>query len=103
IRETPSKFVPKKKTPAKVDRGKGMDLLSDVALLETAQLKKTLKKSKLETYKLHASGFGDRDDDKDDVESDDDDDKVSDSEKTDSDEDENLNLNQNDDEEEENK
>nr|GEU95001.1 integrase, catalytic region, zinc finger, CCHC-type, peptidase aspartic, catalytic [Tanacetum cinerariifolium] len=60
IRETPSKFVPKKKTPAQLDRGKGMDLLFDVALLETAQLKKTLKKSKLETYKLHASGFDDR-------------------------------------------
>ncbi|GJR05221.1 hypothetical protein Tco_0528205 [Tanacetum coccineum] len=36
-----------------------MDLLSDVALLEVAQLKKTLKKSKLETHKLHASGLGD--------------------------------------------
>ncbi|GJY11985.1 hypothetical protein Tco_0381294 [Tanacetum coccineum] len=47
IRDTPSESVPKKKTPAKVDRGKGMDLLSDVALLEAAQLKKTLMKSKL--------------------------------------------------------
>ncbi|GJX49997.1 hypothetical protein Tco_0276842 [Tanacetum coccineum] len=36
IRDTPSESVPKKKTPAKVDRGKGMDLLSDVALLEAA-------------------------------------------------------------------
>nr|GEZ46422.1 hypothetical protein [Tanacetum cinerariifolium] len=52
--------VPKKKTPAKVDRGKGMDLLSNVALLEAAQLKKTLKKSKLETHKLHASGLSKR-------------------------------------------
>ncbi|GJS16709.1 hypothetical protein Tco_0411181 [Tanacetum coccineum] len=60
IRDTPSESVPKKKTPAKVDRGKGMDLLSNVALLEAAQLKKTLKKSKLETHKLHASGSGDR-------------------------------------------
>ncbi|GKD51779.1 hypothetical protein Tco_1280755, partial [Tanacetum coccineum] len=34
IRDTPSESVPKKKTPAKVDRGKGMDLLSDEALLE---------------------------------------------------------------------
>nr|GEW75281.1 hypothetical protein [Tanacetum cinerariifolium] len=42
-----------------VDRGKGMDLLFDVALLEAAQLKKTLKKSKLETHKLHVSGSGD--------------------------------------------
>ncbi|GKD84953.1 hypothetical protein Tco_1356107, partial [Tanacetum coccineum] len=59
IKDTPSEFVPKKKTPAKVVRGKGMDLLSDVALLEAAQLKKTLKKSKLETHKLHASGSSD--------------------------------------------
>ncbi|GJY94635.1 retrovirus-related pol polyprotein from transposon TNT 1-94 [Tanacetum coccineum] len=59
IRDTPSMFVPKKKTPAKVDRGKGMDLLYDVELLEAAQLKKTLKKSKMETHKLHASGSGD--------------------------------------------
>nr|GEY11258.1 hypothetical protein [Tanacetum cinerariifolium] len=59
IRDTPSEFVPKKKTPAKVDRGKGMDLLFNVALLQAAQLKKTLKKSKLETHKLHASGSGD--------------------------------------------
>ncbi|GKC13115.1 hypothetical protein Tco_1009897 [Tanacetum coccineum] len=36
IRDTPSESVPKKKTPAKVDRGKDMDLLSDVALLEVA-------------------------------------------------------------------
>nr|GFC90133.1 hypothetical protein [Tanacetum cinerariifolium] len=36
IRDTTIESVPKKKTPAKVDRGKGMDLLSDVALLEAA-------------------------------------------------------------------
>ncbi|GKC46215.1 hypothetical protein Tco_1063937, partial [Tanacetum coccineum] len=127
IRDTPSESVPKKKTPAKVVRGKGMDLLSDVALLGAAQLKKTLKKSKLETYKLHASVSSDRvgslpkfpdeqedkktdsgDDDSDDVTKDDDvdsdadgDNEASDSEKTDSDEDENPNLNQNDDEKEE--
>nr|GEV95243.1 hypothetical protein [Tanacetum cinerariifolium] len=59
IRDTPSEFVPKKKTPAKVDRGKGMDLLSNVALLEATLLKKAFKKSKLETHKLHASGSGD--------------------------------------------
>nr|GEW10058.1 retrovirus-related Pol polyprotein from transposon TNT 1-94 [Tanacetum cinerariifolium] len=56
IRDTPSESVPKKKTQAKVDRGKGMYLLSNVTLLKAAQLKKTLKKSKLETHKLHASG-----------------------------------------------
>nr|GEU30702.1 hypothetical protein [Tanacetum cinerariifolium] len=59
IRDTPSESVLKKKTPAKVNRGKCMGLLYDVALLKTAQLKKTLKKRKLETYKLHASGSGD--------------------------------------------
>ncbi|GJV50609.1 retrovirus-related pol polyprotein from transposon TNT 1-94 [Tanacetum coccineum] len=58
IRDTPSEFVPKKKTPAKVNRGKGMDLLSNVALLKAAQHKKTLKESKLETHKLHASDSG---------------------------------------------
>ncbi|GKE14248.1 hypothetical protein Tco_1421825 [Tanacetum coccineum] len=58
IRYTPGVSVSKKKTPAKVDKGKGIDLLSEVALLEAAQLKKTLKKSKLETHKLHASGSG---------------------------------------------
>ncbi|GJW13643.1 hypothetical protein Tco_0017776 [Tanacetum coccineum] len=40
IRDTLGVSVSKKKAPAKVDRGKGMDLLSDVALLEAAQLKK---------------------------------------------------------------
>nr|GEX07449.1 hypothetical protein [Tanacetum cinerariifolium] len=59
IRDTPSESILKKKTPAKVVRRKGMDLLSDVALLEAGQLKKTFKKSKLETQKLHASGLGD--------------------------------------------
>nr|GEU36531.1 putative reverse transcriptase domain-containing protein [Tanacetum cinerariifolium] len=36
---------------------KGMDLLSDVALLEAAQLKKVLKKSKQDTHMLQASGL----------------------------------------------
>ncbi|GJY79279.1 hypothetical protein Tco_0485080 [Tanacetum coccineum] len=59
IRDTPSVFVSKKKAPAKVDRGKGMDLLSNVALLEAAQLKKILKKSKQDTHMLYASGSSD--------------------------------------------
>ncbi|GJT48169.1 hypothetical protein Tco_0974326 [Tanacetum coccineum] len=42
-----------------IEAGKGMDLLFDVALLEATQLKKSLKKSKQETQKLHASGLGD--------------------------------------------
>ncbi|GKD90057.1 hypothetical protein Tco_1365564 [Tanacetum coccineum] len=59
IKDTPSVFVSKKKASDKFDRGKGMDLLFDVALLEATQLKKALKKSKQETYKLHASGSDD--------------------------------------------
>ncbi|GKB90769.1 hypothetical protein Tco_0963041 [Tanacetum coccineum] len=58
IRYNPGEFVLKKKAPTKVDSGKDVDLLSEAALLEAAQLKKTLKKSKLETHKLHASGSG---------------------------------------------
>ncbi|GJU75968.1 hypothetical protein Tco_1273038 [Tanacetum coccineum] len=57
-KDTPSVSVSKKKAPTKLDRGKDMDLLSKAALLEAAQLKKTLKKSKLETHKLHASSSG---------------------------------------------
>nr|GEV64692.1 reverse transcriptase domain-containing protein [Tanacetum cinerariifolium] len=56
IKDTPDKYVSKKKTPAKADRGKGIKLLYDAALLEDAQLKKTLRKSKRETHKLQASG-----------------------------------------------
>ncbi|GJS90563.1 hypothetical protein Tco_0773199 [Tanacetum coccineum] len=55
IRDTPGVSVSKKKAQATVDRGKDMDLLSDVALLEAAQLKKVLKKSKHDTHMLHAS------------------------------------------------
>ncbi|GJQ97139.1 hypothetical protein Tco_0008278 [Tanacetum coccineum] len=120
IKDAPSVSVSKKKAPAKVDRGKGIDLLSDVALLEAAQLKQTLKKSKQETHKLHARNSKDddsNDDDSDDVNKDDDDvsndddddanrdddddNDDSDSERTDSDEDENPTLNLKDDEEEE--
>ncbi|GJZ32671.1 hypothetical protein Tco_0578107 [Tanacetum coccineum] len=56
IRFTPVNSVSKKKAPAKAERGKGIELLSDAALLEEAQLKKTLRKSKQETHKLQASG-----------------------------------------------
>ncbi|GJR06876.1 retrovirus-related pol polyprotein from transposon TNT 1-94 [Tanacetum coccineum] len=59
IRDTTGVSVSKKKAQAKVDRGKGMDLLSDVALLEAAQLKKVLKKSKQDTHMLHASSLSD--------------------------------------------
>ncbi|GJY32311.1 hypothetical protein Tco_0415806 [Tanacetum coccineum] len=56
IRDTPGKSVLKKKAPSKTNRCKGIELLSDVALIEEAQLKKTLRKSKRETHKLQASG-----------------------------------------------
>ncbi|GJX24410.1 hypothetical protein Tco_0228855 [Tanacetum coccineum] len=49
-------FATGKATPKKARKGKGINLLFDVALLEAAQLKQTLKKSKQETHKLHASG-----------------------------------------------
>ncbi|GJW19749.1 hypothetical protein Tco_0027185 [Tanacetum coccineum] len=47
--------VSKKKAPAKVARSKGIELLSDVALLEEAQLKKALNRSKRETT-IHQAG-----------------------------------------------
>nr|GEU47389.1 hypothetical protein [Tanacetum cinerariifolium] len=56
IKDTPGKSVSKKKAPVKTDRGNRIELLSDAALLEDAQMKETLKKSKQETYKLQASG-----------------------------------------------
>nr|GEU37682.1 hypothetical protein [Tanacetum cinerariifolium] len=59
LRRRTCREAQKKKASTKVDRGKGMDLLSEATLLKDAQLKKTLKKSKLETHKLHASGSGD--------------------------------------------
>nr|GEW53997.1 copia protein [Tanacetum cinerariifolium] len=59
IKDTPGVSVSKKKAPTKVDRGKGMDLLLESALLEDAQLKKYLKKSKKDTHMLHAIGSGD--------------------------------------------
>ncbi|GJV35695.1 hypothetical protein Tco_1408172 [Tanacetum coccineum] len=59
IRYPPSVSMSKKKAPAKVNRGKGMDLLSNVALLEAAHLKKVLKRRKHDTHMLHASGLDD--------------------------------------------
>nr|GEV31263.1 hypothetical protein [Tanacetum cinerariifolium] len=45
IRDTPDKSISKNKAPAKIGRGKGIELLSDAALLEEAQMKKALKKN----------------------------------------------------------
>ncbi|GKA15396.1 hypothetical protein Tco_0695143 [Tanacetum coccineum] len=55
-KDTHNVSVSKKNTPAKADRGNCIELLSDASLLEEAQIKKTLKKSKQETHKLQASG-----------------------------------------------
>nr|GEW70668.1 retrovirus-related Pol polyprotein from transposon TNT 1-94 [Tanacetum cinerariifolium] len=44
-----------KKAPAKAERSKGIELLSDAALLEEAQLKKALKRSKRDTN-IHQEG-----------------------------------------------
>ncbi|GKF53074.1 hypothetical protein Tco_0159984, partial [Tanacetum coccineum] len=51
--------VSKKKAPARGDRGKCMELLSDAALHEAAQVKEALLKSKKDSHMLHASGLGD--------------------------------------------
>ncbi|GJU87582.1 reverse transcriptase domain-containing protein [Tanacetum coccineum] len=58
IIDTPGISVSKKKAPAKANRDKGIELLSDAALLEDAQLKKALRKSMQDTHKLQASGSG---------------------------------------------
>ncbi|GKE74618.1 hypothetical protein Tco_1536659 [Tanacetum coccineum] len=49
IRDTPGVSVSKKKAPAKAERIKGIELLSEAASLEEAQLKKAIKRSKRET------------------------------------------------------
>nr|GFA18019.1 hypothetical protein [Tanacetum cinerariifolium] len=54
-KDTSDKPVSKKKAPAKTGRGKGIKLLSNAALLEEAQMKKALKKSKLQTHNLQVS------------------------------------------------
>ncbi|GJW61941.1 hypothetical protein Tco_0111276 [Tanacetum coccineum] len=56
IRDTLGVSASKKKAQAKADRGKDIELLSDAALLEDAQLKKALMKSRQETHNLQASG-----------------------------------------------
>ncbi|GJS26876.1 retrovirus-related pol polyprotein from transposon TNT 1-94 [Tanacetum coccineum] len=49
----------KKKTPVKADKGKGLNILSEVALSEVAQLKEVTKRSKKYFHISHASGSGD--------------------------------------------
>ncbi|GJT41322.1 retrovirus-related pol polyprotein from transposon TNT 1-94 [Tanacetum coccineum] len=59
IRDTPGVSVSKKKAPAKADRSKGIEILSDVALSEAAQIKEATKRSKKDFYISQASGSGD--------------------------------------------
>nr|GFD03351.1 hypothetical protein [Tanacetum cinerariifolium] len=59
IRDTPVVSVSKKKAPAKADRSKGIEILSDVALFEAAQLKEATKRIKKDYHISQASGLGD--------------------------------------------
>ncbi|GKD85011.1 hypothetical protein Tco_1356165 [Tanacetum coccineum] len=60
IREAPVETKSKSKEKEKVDitRGKGIELLSKVALTEEAQMKKVRKKSLRDFHKTHPSGSG---------------------------------------------
>ncbi|GJT41881.1 hypothetical protein Tco_0941746 [Tanacetum coccineum] len=55
IRDTPSVSVSKQKAPAKTERSKGIELLSEAALLKEARLEKAIKRSKRETN-IHQAG-----------------------------------------------
>ncbi|GJT35782.1 hypothetical protein Tco_0926201 [Tanacetum coccineum] len=56
IRDTPGVSVSKKKALTKAERSKGIELLSEAALLEEAQLKKALRRRKQDTTIHQASG-----------------------------------------------
>nr|GEU35553.1 hypothetical protein [Tanacetum cinerariifolium] len=58
IREAPVKTQSKRKEKVDVARGKGIDLLSEVALTEEAQMKEVRKKSLRDFHKTHPSGSG---------------------------------------------
>ncbi|GKE23929.1 hypothetical protein Tco_1435441, partial [Tanacetum coccineum] len=58
IRETPVMSLSKKKGKVIVEKHKGVNLLSKVALTEEAQYKEVLKKSLREFHKTHPSGSG---------------------------------------------
>ncbi|GJS73805.1 hypothetical protein Tco_0706646 [Tanacetum coccineum] len=49
----------KKKAPVKADKGKGLNVLSKIALSEAAQLKEATKQRKKDVHISHASGSGD--------------------------------------------
>ncbi|GJY73094.1 hypothetical protein Tco_0477525 [Tanacetum coccineum] len=90
IRDTHAKSISKKKAPAKADRGKGIELLSDAALLKDAQLKKTLSEDESDDV-YDEDGNDDDDGNGDDSGIDDDDggNDAQDSKRTNSDDDEN--------------
>ncbi|GKD93240.1 hypothetical protein Tco_1373077, partial [Tanacetum coccineum] len=60
IRETPMETKSKSKKKEKVDvtHGKGIELLSEVALTKEAQMKEVRKKSLRDFHKTHPSGSG---------------------------------------------
>nr|GEX87143.1 hypothetical protein [Tanacetum cinerariifolium] len=58
IREPPVETQSKRKEKVDVARGKGIDLLSEVALTEEAQMKEVRKKSLRDFHKSHPSGSG---------------------------------------------
>ncbi|GKF30349.1 hypothetical protein Tco_0100147, partial [Tanacetum coccineum] len=62
IRDTPGVFVSKKKAPTKAERSKGIELLSEAASLEEAQLKKDIKRSKRDTNIHQVGGSSEGDD-----------------------------------------
>ncbi|GKG05084.1 hypothetical protein Tco_0315471, partial [Tanacetum coccineum] len=53
-----TKFKSKEKEMVEVTRGKGIELLSEVALIEEAQMKEVKKKSLRDFHKTHPSGSG---------------------------------------------
>nr|GEV96303.1 hypothetical protein [Tanacetum cinerariifolium] len=71
LRDTPGVSVSKKKAPAKADKSKGIEILSDVALSEAAQLKghkeKQERLSHLLSKWLSKDGKDDKDDNDDDA------------------------------------
>ncbi|GJZ56461.1 hypothetical protein Tco_0611654 [Tanacetum coccineum] len=58
IRETPVKSLSKKKEKMTVEKRKGIDLLSEVALTEESQYEEVRKKSLRDFHKTHPSGSG---------------------------------------------
>ncbi|GKD07072.1 hypothetical protein Tco_1186757, partial [Tanacetum coccineum] len=58
IRETPVETKTKRKEKVDVTRGKGIELLSEVALTEEAQMKEVRKKSLRDFHMTHPSGSG---------------------------------------------